>query len=671
MSNNDTTTVMNYLRLNDTTRLRNSTNLILALIAVLISVVIGPPPLAAQGDTVVRIIGADLSQFPTVTATVSYSTRRGEPVSPLPAPLVDLNGVAITDVVAETQTRPLAVSIVVDLSARMSDRGTPIGRRFDDMRPLLQDLVDQLVGAQHTASLISFDTDVNLLHPLTGDLGAVRNTLASGDADRAFDPAPLDGGDPSDPYPLVDALRAGLDQLAGAEAGQSLALVLFAAGDPRPQDLDALRAAVDAYRDQKRPIRVLVVSFGDDAAGSFTTLPADPNSLQQVAAALGGSFFPVGTDPLGVALRRDIDGAYAGLLKRAEVLLLRFVAENVPAGQADLRVSIDGSADAVPLALTDIPPRFNVVVDTRNFQDRVRLSIDIKFAQASIANVEYLLDNRLITQPITDGPNFILELDAYDPTFQQRFPPGEYVLNAVATDAGGNKSSSESSLTVTVFAPPPEAQGSPLLLWAGGALAAVAIGGGLAFFLGRGRMRAASPIKAPRQTDPILAPPPPRVDDDWITGAIGGATAESEDKPTAELPSASADEDKPTAELPHLASRRGRWFLEVIDGDDLILPDGSAARRVELRGSFVDIGRAGANQIRVAKRYEAISRRHVTLELFLDTDYIGLRDHTSSHGTFIDDTRSAVAQGALTRLKSGQTFSLAGLIKLRVELEQS
>lgn len=630
------------------------------------------PPLAAQGDDVVRILNADLAEFPTITTAVSYSTRRGEPISPPPTPMVNLNEITISDVTVETQQRPLAVSIIVDLSTRMSDRGTPIGRRFDDMRPLLQDLVDQLAGAQHTVSLISFDTSVKLLHPLTSDLGAVRNTLTSSDADRQFAPTGLDEAEGDTPYPLVEALHAGIDQLANAQADQPLALVLFAAGDPEPQEIDALREDIEAYHAQNRPIRVLVFSFGSAAAESFDRLPANPNGLQQIAAALSGSFFSIGSKPLSVALRRNIDDAYTGLLQRAEVLLLRFVADNVPAGQATLQVSLNGIADSTSLALSDIPPRFNVVVDSRNFQDRVRLAVETKFAQASIVNVEYLLDNRLITQPITTGPDFVFDLNAYDPTFQQRFPPGEYLLNAVATDASGNKSSSETSFTVTVFAPPPSSSGLMVYLgWGLAALATLAGVSGVVFFAMRSRMRSVSPIKAPRQTDPILNPATPHVDDDWITGAIGGDTAESEDKPTAELPLVSPDDDKPTAELPHLASRRGRWFLEVIDGDDLILPDGSASRRVELKGSFVDIGRAERNQIRVSKRYEAISRRHVTLELFLDTDYIGLRDHTSSHGTFVDDNRSAVVQGSLTRLKSGQTFSLAGLLKLRVELEQS
>lgn len=632
----------------------------------------GPFPLAAQGDAALRIISTDLSRFPSVTAAVSYSTRQGEPVSPLPEPLVDLNGIAIENVIAELQPRPLAVSIVVDLSARMSDQGTPLGRRFDDMRPLLQELVDQLAGAQHEASLVSFDTSVVLLHPLTNDLGAVRNTLNRSDADRLFEPSPLDSAATGAAYPLVEALHVGIDQLASADADQPLALILFAAGDPSPQVLDALREDIETYRDQNRPIRVLVFSFGSADESSFEALPADPNGLQQVSAALGGSFFPIGSEPTGIDLRRDIDAAYTGLLKRAEVLVLRFVAENVPAGQATLRISLGGIEDSVPLALTDIPPQFHIVVDSRSFQDRVRLSIETKFAQASIVNVEYLLDNRLITQPITQGPDFIFELDAYAPTFQQRFPPGEYELNAVATDASGNKSSSVSTMTVTVFAPPPGPTGSFVYVMVGlVALAIVALGGGAAFYWFRIRTTHTSPIKAPRQTDPIPAQPAPPVDDDWITGEIGGGAPPNEDQPTAELPVLHANDDVPTSELPHLATRRGRWMLEVVEGEDLILLDGSTTRRVELKGSFVDIGRAERNQLRVAKRYEAISRRHVTLELFLDTDYIGLRDHTSSHGTFVDDNRSAVAQGSLTRLKSGQTFSLAGLLKLRVELEQS
>jgi len=628
-------------------------------------------PLYAQSDEVLRIVEADLNQFPEMKATVSYSSAHGVPLPPPENFLVELANTQVSAVSAEPVQLPLAVSFVVDLSPRMSDRGAPFSTRFDTMLPLLRELVDRLAAAQHKVSLITFSQTPTLAHTLTPDLGAVRNTINRVGAKPSFAPAALDAAAPGDPYPLVDAVRAGLDQLATADPSQPLVLVIFAAGAAAPPAPDELRDAIAASRAGGRPVRVLVFGFGSPAEGAFERFPAGPDGLQQLAAALDGDFFDIADQPIAIEQRRAIDQAYTDILRRAEHTRLSFSADGIPDGAISLRISAGDATDELALDLDTLSPRFNVVVDTRNFQDRVQLLIATKFVQTEIISVEYLLDNRLITTAITAGPDFRLELNAYDPVFQSRFNPGEYQLNAIATDSRGNKSPSEEIFTVTVFAAPAPVT-PPLTPYWWVALPILALAGGAAALWRRQASRAGlapAPARPARQTDPMLEPGSSVAGDDWITGSLESRNGD-EDQPTAELLVPAYAGDTPTAELPTAFRAQTRWFLHVVDGDDLILPDGSATRRVELTNNFTDIGRSDRSHLRVAKHYEAVSRRHVTLELFLNTDFIGLTDHESRHGTFIGDSQAPLDRGRLTHLNPGQIFSLADQIKLRVEQEK-
>ncbi len=636
------------------------------LVLTAVAALFAPVPLQAQPVAVVRIVEVDNSQFPTIDVTVSYNSEQGQQISPAPSFTVQIDDVAVE--VAEVRTRqlPVAVSVVVDLSARMSDRGAPFQSRFVMMQQLADELIDRLtidLDPQRDddglrASLTVMNQTVTVAHELTYDLGAVGNTINNSNPQVRFTAEELDTTAADAPYPLAEALQSGLDELQKADANQPQVLVLFAAGDPtQPLDTTQLRQSFAEARNAKRPIQLLVFSFGSDQTGSFEKFPADPNGLQQLVEELGGTFVPLGNQLADEQTRRVIDEQFAAILQRAEHYVLRVTANNVPSGLALLRVTDGSSEDSSQLDISKVPPRFNVVVDSRNFQDRVQITISTEFQQAPITQVEYLLGNRSLAPTLEQGPDFKLELNAYDPAFQQRFPPGEYELTAAARDANGNESRSEQPIIVTVFAPPTpqgpleELQRSWwLLLVAVGVVALGAVG----FVLVR-----------QRRSNAIPAPSSSPLGDDDPTRKYNAEDptmryAEPDSDATARY--SSDDEEKTARYVSTVAQPEVRWFVEIIEGDE--------TNRIELDPAIrhYDIGReTQRRKPLIALKNSKVSRDHAKLELFHNG--LDLIPNETENGTFLGDgdSKKELEPHKPVALQSGDVFWLSPLVKVRVE----
>ncbi|RRR68762.1 MAG: hypothetical protein EI684_17170 [Candidatus Viridilinea halotolerans] len=615
---------------------------LLALLA-LLTVLLMPTTLGAQAGTPqLRIADIDTSQFPTLQLAVNVSDTSG---NPLPAPsafAVTINGAPVEGISVVPTRRQVAVVMVSDLSSRMSDRGTGFSRRFDDMLPRIKALTDQLRTAGHYASLITFDSTVQVAHALTYDLGAVSNTLNRGNSALIFEPA-ANGGDN---YPLVEALLAGVEQLVAADPTMPLALVLFAAGEPSPTEVGALRQQLDELRAAGRPVRLLVIGFGSDNEGEYNEFPAGPGSLRQLAEEdLNGTFIGVGIEPLDETTRREIEAQFTALGNLANQYNLTLSASDVPSGEATIAVSADGASDSVSFDPGEIPPRFDVIVDTRSFQDEVRIAINTSFQQAELERVEYFLSDMPLAT-VTEGPEFIFRLEAYDATFQQQFPPGDYVLSAAAFDTNGNHSRSTNTIPMTVFSPPPP----PTLLetamsywWV--VLIVVALGGLAISGFMRPRQRRVVPI--------FTKGDPPTVEH----GAQGDLTMQYQ--PPADAP----QEYQPTG----IPTKRfdKRWFVEVIEGDD------DRGKRFELNeGRHFNIGRSSpsehppeflmASPLVTKGGHARLSLLHNGIELVAGA---------SRNGTFVGNDQRELLANSHHILRDNDVFWLSRGVKLRVVKE--
>ncbi|HMO56915.1 MAG TPA: FHA domain-containing protein, partial [Roseiflexaceae bacterium] len=164
----------------------------------------------------------------------------------------------------------------------------------------------------------------------------------------------------------------------------------------------------------------------------------------------------VGAQPLAPGERQAIRDRFAALVDYGRFDTLRLTLPELPAEPLRLRVrAAAGSAeDSLLIDPGPIAPQFNVQIDPVILDGPVEFSIRIVSQQAPIREVVYLIDNRPVQQqPITNAPEFALQLDTSDPEFQRRFPPGEYRLSASATNAAGLSSHSAQEIMITVVAP--------------------------------------------------------------------------------------------------------------------------------------------------------------------------------------------------------------------------
>jgi hypothetical protein len=644
--------------------MRTTTHLhiLLAILAALLA----PTALSAQSDVLhIQIAAIETDQFPTLQLAVNATDVQGSSLAATPDFSVQINGNPVTPVEVTSTRRPVAVALVSDLSTRMSDQGTGYSRRFDDMLPRIKELSDQLRSSGSFASLVTFDTQVRVAHPLTYDLGAVSNTLNRGNSELIFEAATGPGG----AYPLIEALSTGLDQLESADPTSPLALVLFAAGEPDRPEITALRQRIATWRAEGRPLRLLVIGFGSDRPGEFAEYPAGPASLRLLADELGGSFIEVGVQPLNEQTRREVDAQFAAIRRLADQYTLSFSASEVASGVATITVNANGASDSVEFNPGAIPPRFSVVVDSRSFQDQVRLSINTTFRQATIERVEYFLSD-LPLATVTQGPEFVYRFDAYDAGFQQQFPPGEYELSAAAFDANDNQSRSSITIPVTVFAAPPP---PPLLeqlasyWWVGLIIAAL---GGIAIY-GFVRPRTSMAGTRPTKTaTPVNIPPSeePTVEH----GALGSETKEFQAAaPDATVlyrpPSGATTEFQPSRGVP-TTRLEPRWFVEVVECDI------DRGQRFELKSEArnVNIGRDNPpdHPPEILMHNSLISKgSHARLSLLQHG--VELVAGESRNGTFVGDDKREIKPHSSCILKNNDVFWLSRGVKLRVIQEDA
>lgn len=133
----------------------------------------------AQADTQVRITQVDNSKFPTVTLYVSVTNSAGEPVGVDPATIqISENGevMQIADARGGGQAgqgvaEPLTTMLVMDISGSMEKNN-----KFTIARNAAKAYINQMRSGDQ-AGLITFDTQVYYVQPITTDTKALINTI--------------------------------------------------------------------------------------------------------------------------------------------------------------------------------------------------------------------------------------------------------------------------------------------------------------------------------------------------------------------------------------------------------------------------------------------------------------------------------------------------------------
>lgn len=623
--------------------------------ALLLIVVFGVLPLQAQQPEQIRIVAVDPSQLPIIETTVQIVDGQGVPLQSPPTLNISIDGVSVTDVSQRPTTVPGAVVIVADLSARVSDRGTPATTRFSHMKSQVTDLLNFLQGSDQRAALILVDSEVKVAHDLTNDLVAISNTVNNANPTVSFAPQALDAD--ATTYPLDAAIIKGLDILDAAPEGSPRTLVVLAAGDAdQPLDTQSIHARLAAARTDDRPVELLVYSFGSATAGQFARLPAGIDQLRSLAAVDSGSFTPIVSDSqlVDVATKQALFADYQAVLRRSEFLVLRGIIASVPADEALLTVTSSSASATKSFTPGAVSPRLTAMIDPQPLPGQFRLAVAITLQQGSIANVEYLLDGKPLTPTITRGPTFVYDLDTFAPAFQGRFSPGQYELVAAAEDSQGQVARSE-PVAFEVGVPPP----APTMIeritvqpWIPLSVLVGILGLGLATTLVLRRNRKPTPpSRNDGKTAPRAEPPVP----------IGS----EKDELTALL--VAPDNELTMQVNPDLTDHINQTSPAALRRWTITAHAGGASQTLTLHPAKRNYSLGRVSQERtpdLALTSISVSRNHAKIELLADGPMLTVAETTQ--GSFFGEQREVLVPGEPKLLADGDIFWLSPDVKLQV-----
>ncbi len=660
----------------------------LLIIAVFGVATLMPAVLHAQdaSSVHVRILAVDQRDYPQVAVRVLASDALGQALAIPPTYQVLLDGTPI-DAAAARLRVPVAVSLVFDRGPRMSDAGTtPFVSRFEDARALARELTDTLQREpDQLAGLVTFTDQVEHARtvPLSHDLGLISNVINQADPAVPFAAEPLDAASGTT-YPLGDAMLAGLDQLEQAPDDAQRALVVFAAGDARASiDVAAIQARLAEADARQHPVQLIIVSLGSDDPSSFQRVPAAPAALTSLAEALDASMISVGDQPPDQAQRRAISDRFAALLGRGRIDQITIDLGERPVGSGELTVLAGAARDAVEVEFGAIAPRFRVTSDAPVLRGQVRLGVELVYSAAPLAEVNFLLDNRLLTNaPVRADADFALILDTADPAFQQRFPPGNYVLAATAVDTAGRAGNALNTLDVTVVAPT-VVERALRLWWVFAIVFGVVLLVALMVIALLGRQRGAlavagqgaavAPGEATQRHEPDVTQrhvgSSPAYGDVTVRYDDDEATQRHEPEATQRHERSTPTYHDVTERVVPTPSAVGPTLVtdRLVAWNVTISVPGLAVRQVALAGrSSVSIGRRDTSTPSdIEIDHQTVSRRHTVLEQRPDgTLHVIVQER--SNGTYLGADQQRLEPGRSIKLESGDMLWLGPNVSVRV-----
>lgn len=246
------------------------------LLAVLASVLLlaGAPDRAVQAQSEdgrelqVHVTQVDSSRFPEVSVYLSVTDSSGEPVAISPERIVlRENGVAVEPDAVEGlgETGLLNTLLVFDVSGSMNSAG-----KLDSARDAAEAYLNSMRPGDQVG-LLTFNTEVNLVQPLTSDAGALRQAI--------------DGLVAQEDTAMYDALVQGVDLLQNAE-GRKAIIVLTDGMDNRSEfGLEDVLGHVGPAG-----LSISTVGLGDPQQRDATTAGLDVPALQSLAERAGGRY---------------------------------------------------------------------------------------------------------------------------------------------------------------------------------------------------------------------------------------------------------------------------------------------------------------------------------------------------------------------------------------------
>jgi flagellar basal body-associated protein FliL len=606
---------------------------------------------------------------------------------------VTLGDQPVTDLEVLDGQGKLAMAIVTDLSPRMRDQGNPYKpSRFADMQSLLQEQMLALQSPGLQASLVVVDQEASLYYPMSEDIVGLSNIVNGSVPDKPFVPRQADEAEEGT-YPLQQGVLLALEELAAMPPDMPRALVVYAAGAPEMAlDSAQIEQALAAIPDHEHLLSMTIIALGSAEEGLFDTQPANPAALQQLADDIGATYFHYfAADIEGESqIQTDIKSHLDMILQHAHYHVLRFRGDETLSGPQELQISAGDASDTVQIEITGIPPRVNVVVDSRLFQDEVLLSVDPEFFQNELVHAEYLLDNRRIGDS-DEAPNFAYTLDVYTDAFQQSFAPGEYELVVAVRDAEGLESRSE-PLAVQVVQPPASSTnfldrlfGSSSLIIIVVAVLGVGILGTTGIMYWRSRQTGMPFGKTSKTSKTGKSGKTGKTGKSGKSGYLPPPAMTMDDEPTGEF-----DEEMT---LPVNTQDQDDDATQIYD-EDLTLPmdrNGDAGDAVEHRFRVVIesgisdipepfelsgngsnhyfIGRPSNdinNRPQIALPHPNVSRAHAKLVVLAD-GRVELIAGNSENGTFFGEDKQRVEANGSQILTPGDVFWISPAVKLRLE----
>ncbi len=231
---------------------------------------------SAQGGPTITITQVDNSKFPEVTVYISVTDAAGEPVSVSPSSLqVYENGVLMTPTAISGQGEigPLTTLLVIDISGSMYT-----SNKIAAAQSAAKAYVEQM-RPQDQAGLISFNTEVRVVQPVTGDRAALI--------------AAIDSLVPDKDTAMFDALLQGVNTLAPIEGRKTIVLLSDGLDNVSKSGLEDTITAIGPAG-----LSISTIGLGDpNKTGTNSGL--DEAALQGLASRAGGVYrYSSGPDAL-------------------------------------------------------------------------------------------------------------------------------------------------------------------------------------------------------------------------------------------------------------------------------------------------------------------------------------------------------------------------------------
>jgi len=233
-------------------------------------------PTTQEEGVTVTITQVDTSQFPQVTVYVSAVNAAGEPVGINPNEImIEENGISITPdrIGGAGEIGPLTTMLVMDISGSMNSGG-----KMKAAKEAAQAYIQQM-RAGDLAGLLSFNTSIKYVQPVTNDVNALSTAV--------------DGLRAKNDTAMYDALIEAVEILE-ASAGRKAIIVLTDGLDNQSSSsADDVLAKIGPAG-----LSISTIGLGDPTHGTGSQTALDEAALSALAKRAGGVYGYAVTDDL-------------------------------------------------------------------------------------------------------------------------------------------------------------------------------------------------------------------------------------------------------------------------------------------------------------------------------------------------------------------------------------